>query len=62
MGRPKKAPGEASIAFGVTLNPESKKRLERMMAEDDEPNRSRWLNELVDEEWTRRQRRRRRAV
>jgi hypothetical protein len=57
VARPKKAPGEASIAFGVTLTPEAKKRLERMMAEDDETNRSRWLTELVDEEWERRQRR-----
>lgn len=57
--RPKKADGEASIAFSITMTPQAKSRLERMMSDDSEPNRSRWLNELVDEEWGRRRLRRR---
>jgi hypothetical protein len=58
MARPKKTKGEAFVPFGVTFKPATKERLEAMMGADEEENRSRWLNDLVDEEWDRRQKRR----
>ncbi len=60
MARPKKPAGAAFVPFGVTMKPETLRRLAAMMAEDEEENRSRWLTELVDEEWGRRQKRQRR--
>jgi len=57
MARPKKLAGEAFVAFGVTFKPITKDRLEQLMRDDEEENRSRWLSELVDEEWDRRSRR-----
>jgi hypothetical protein len=43
------------------MKPEAIDRLRAMMADDGEDNRSRWLNELVEEEWGRRRRRDRRG-
>lgn len=54
MGRPKKPEEESFKPITVTLSPRSLERVEKMMAADDETNRSRWFNDAIDTEWSRR--------